>query len=326
VPTIAFALGIVLAAGGDAVVSESRPAMGTLVTVTLSGVDAEGARAGMDAAFAVFARVDEAMNEWRPGSPLDHLNARAGQGWVPLPADLCDVLRLAKRGAERTGGLFDPTWAALSSAWRFEPGASPPDAGRARAACAEVGHRGLALRPREGGACEARLARRGMRVGLGGIAKGWALDGAARRLRALGYADFLLQAGGDLYAAGRRGAEPWTVGVRDPRGGRLDVLATVPVSDRAFSTSGDYEQGYEAGGRRYHHLLDPRTCEPATASRAVSVLAASAVDAEILGKALFLAGGAEALALARRLGAEAVVITATGEILATPGLRAALPR
>lgn len=325
-PTIALALGIALAAGGDAVVTESRPAMGTLATVTIAGVDAEGARAGIDAAFAVFARVDEAMNEWRPGSPLDALNARAGQGWVALPADLCDVLRLAKRGAERTGGLFDPTWAALSSAWRFEPGATPPDPERVRAACARVGHRGLGLRPREGGACDARLARRGMRVGLGGIAKGWALDTAARRLRALGYADFLLQAGGDLYAAGRRGPEPWTVGVRDPRGGRLDVLATVPVSDRAFSTSGDYEQGYEAGGRRYHHLLDPRTCEPATASRAVSVLARSAVDAEILGKALFLAGGAEALALARRMGAEAIVITASGELLATAGLRAALPR
>jgi thiamine biosynthesis lipoprotein len=164
-----------------------------------------------------------------------------------------------------------------------------------------------------------------MRVGLGGIAKGWALDAAARKLRALGHANFLLQAGGDLYAAGRRGSDPWTVRVRDPRGGRLEAIASVPVQDRAFSTSGDYEQGFEAGGRRYHHLIDPRTCAPATASRAVSVLAASAVDAEILGKALFAAGGPEALALAARLGAEALVVTASGELLATPGLRGALP-
>jgi thiamine biosynthesis lipoprotein len=266
------------------------------------------------------------MNEWRAGSPLDGLNARAGRGWVPLPGDLCEVLRLAKRGAERTGGLFDPTWAALSGLWRFDrPDAAPPDPAAVRAACRLVDHRRLAIRRTRGGGCEARLARRGMRVGLGGIAKGWALDAAARKLRALGHANFLLQAGGDLYAAGRRGSDPWTVRVRDPRGGRLEAIASVPVQDRAFSTSGDYEQGFEAGGRRYHHLIDPRTCAPATASRAVSVLAASAVDAEILGKALFAAGGPEALALAARLGAEALVVTASGELLATPGLRGALP-
>jgi thiamine biosynthesis lipoprotein len=326
VHTIVFALALAAVAGGDAVVSESRPAMGTLATVTLAGVPAEAAGPGIEAAFAVFARVDAVMNEWRPASPLSRLNADAGRGWVALPPDLCEVLALAKAGAERTGGLFDPTWAALSDLWRFDGAtASPPDAARLRAACALVDHRALALRPRRGGGCEGRLARAGMRVGLGGIAKGWALDAAARALRDLGHADFLLQAGGDLYAAGRRGAAPWTVGVRDPRGGRLDAIARASVSDRAFSTSGDSEQAFVAGGRRYHHLIDPRTCEPALATRSVSVLARSAVDAEILGKALFAAGGQDALALAAREGAEAIVVTSSGEVLATPGLRAALP-
>lgn len=312
--------------GADSVVTESRPMMGTLATVTLVGATPDAARAALDAAFGVFARVDAVMNEWRPDSPLSRLNAEAGRGWVPLPADLCEVLRLAKRGAERTGGLFDPTWAVLSDLWRFDrPDPGPPDPAALRAACPLVGHRGLAVRPRRGG-CEARLGRAGMRVGLGGIAKGWALDAAARRLRALGHGDFLLQAGGDLYAAGRRGGAPWTVGVRDPRRGRLDAMAAVPVSDRAFSTSGDYEQGFEAGDRRYHHLIDPRTCEPALATRAVSVLARSAVDAEILGKALFVAGGREAIAMAARHGVEAMLMTASGEVLATPALQGALPR
>jgi thiamine biosynthesis lipoprotein len=300
--------------------------MGTLATVTLAGADADGARPAIDAAFAVFGRVDAVMNEWRPESPLSRLNAQAGRGWVPLPADLCEVLRLAKRGAERTRGLFDPTWASLSDLWRFDrANPAPPDPSSLRAACALVDHRGLTVRPRRGG-CEARLERPGMRVGLGGIAKGWALDVAARRLRELGHRDFLLQAGGDLYAAGRRGGAPWTVAIRDPRGGRLDAIASVPVSDRAFSTSGDYEQSFEANGRRYHHLIDPRTCEPASATRAVSVLARTAVDAEILGKALFVAGGHDALALASRLGVEAILVTASGEVLATPALRGVLPR
>jgi FAD:protein FMN transferase len=300
--------------------TESRPAMGSLATVTVAAPSRDRADAAFGAAFAVFARVDRVMSEWRADSPLSRLNARAGLGWTPLPADLCEVLALALRGAEATDGRFDPTWAALSDLWRFDGTRDAPPADDAlRARCPLVDHRGLLLR-RRGAACDARLARAGMRVGLGGIAKGWALDRAAQALRALGFRDFLLQAGGDLYAGGTRGGAPWRVDVRDPRGGPLDRIVAVEVRDRAFSTSGDYEHAYVSGGRRYHHLIDPRTCRPAEASRAVTVLAPTAVDAEILGKSLFVEGGAAALAEASRRGAEAVVVTGAGDLLATPGL------
>jgi FAD:protein FMN transferase len=300
--------------------TESRPAMGSLATVTVAAPTPARAAAAFEAAFAVFARVDRVMNEWREGSAVSRLNARAGRGWTALPGDLCEVLALSRRGAEATGGRFDPTWAALSDLWRFDGTRdTPPPDDAVRARCPLVDHRALVVR-RRGAGCEARLARAGMRVGLGGIAKGWALDRAARALRRLGFRDFMLQAGGDLYAAGTRGGEPWRVDVRDPRGGPLDRILSVVVRDRAFSTSGDYEHAYVAGGRRYHHLIDPRTCRPADSSRAVSVLARTAVDAEILGKSLFIEGGAEALGEARRRGAEAVVVTAAGDLLTTPGL------
>jgi thiamine biosynthesis lipoprotein len=262
------------------------------------------------------------MNEWRPGTPLAALNAAAGRGWTALPADLCDALAYAKAAAIRTGGRFDPTWAALDGLWRFDGAATapPPDAALA-ARCALVDHRQLLLRPAAAG-CEARLARAGMKVGLGGLAKGLALDAAARALRALGIEDFLLQAGGDLYAAGTRGGTPWRVAVRDPRGGPLATLPDVEVEvrDAAFSTTGDYEHAYEAGGRRYHHVIDPRTCRPGRASRAVTVLAPTAAEAEVLGKSLFLGGGEAALAEAARAGARALVVAADGAVLASPGL------
>ncbi|GAO03458.1 FAD:protein FMN transferase [Anaeromyxobacter sp. PSR-1] len=306
---------------------ESRPGMGTLLTVAVVAPP-ERARAGIDAAFAVFDRVDRVMNEWRPDSPLSRLNARAGRGWVTLPADLCEVLRIARRGARETGGLFDPTWAAVSELWRFdgtEQAPPPDDAVRAR--CALVGWRGLELRARRGGpGCEARLQRAGMKVGLGGLAKGWAVDRAARRLRALGLRDFLLQAGGDLYAAGRRGGAPWHVAIRDPRGGPLDAMAALDVSDRAFSTSGDYEHAFEAGGRRYHHLIDPRTCRPSPASRAVTVLARTAVEAEILGKAAFLEGGEAGLARVEAAGAAAILVGGDGAVRVSPALAGRLVR
>jgi len=317
----ALALAAALAAPAPAVVAETRPTLGSIATVTLAGVEPGRAQVGLEAAFAVFERVTWSMNEWAPGTPLASLNAAAGRGWVPLPGDLCDALARAKDGAERTGGRFDPTWAALSGLWRFDvPDPRPPPEEALRAACARVDHEGLELRPRARGGCDARLARPGMKVGLGGLAKGWALDAAARALRALGFHDFLLQAGGDLYAAGARGGEPWTVGVRDPRGGKLDALLAIPIRDAAFSTSGDYEHAYVAGGRRYHHLIDPRTCRPAAGLRSVTVLAPTAVEAEIQGKALFVAGPEHVLRLAREAGVEVIVVDEEGRVSRSPGL------
>lgn len=303
--------------------SETRPAFASLATVTLAGVPDGRATAAFDAAFAAFARVEWSMNEWRPGTPLAELNAAAGGGWVALPRDLCDALAFAKAAAVRTAGRFDPTWAALDRLWRFDgaPPAPPPSAAVA-AGCVLVDHRSLLLRPAAPDGCEARLARAGMKVGLGGLAKGLALDAAAGALRALGVNDFLLQAGGDLYAAGARGGLPWRVAVRDPRGGPLSTLPAVEVEvrDAAFSTTGDYEHAYVWHGRRYHHVIDPRTCRPGTASRAVTVLAPTAAEAEVLGKSLFLLGGEAALAEAARAGARALVVAADGTVLASPGL------
>jgi thiamine biosynthesis lipoprotein len=316
VPAIALAALLATAPSG-VLRAETRPAFGSIATVTVLAAEPALAAAGIEAAFAQLDRVDWAMNEWREGSPLHRLNASAGR-WVALPADLCRVLAVAKEAAERTGGLFDPTWAALSDLWRFDGSGTVPEAAALRARCPLVDHRGLTLRPR-GGGCEARLSRPGMRVGLGGIAKGFGLDGAARALRALGLRDFLLQAGGDLYAAGSRGGEPWRVAVRDPArpGG---ALAALDVSDRAFSTTGDDQHAFEAGGRRYHHVIDPRTCAPATASRSVTVLARSAVVAEVVGKAAFVAGGEAALAIAREWEAAVVVVGPAGELRASPEL------
>jgi thiamine biosynthesis lipoprotein len=314
---------LALSAPPGPILSETRPVFASLAAVTVPADDPVRARAAVEAAFAQLDRVDWAMNEWRADSPLHALNASAGRGWVKLPADLCGVLSTALDGARRTGGLFDPTWAALSDLWRFDGTGTVPSPEALRARCPLVGYGGLELRPAPGGGCAARLVREGMRVGLGGIAKGHALDAAARALRALGLRDFLLQAGGDLYAAGHRAGAPWRVSVSDPRApGR--AIAALDVSDQAFSTTADTEHAFEQGGRRLHHVIDPRTCAPATASRSVTVLARSAVDAEIVGKAAFVAGGREALEIARAFGAAILVVDGAGEAWASPEIEARL--
>lgn len=307
--------------------SETRPAMSTVATVAVSAPVTPELLAAVDEAFAVFAGVDATMNEWRPGSPLSALNAAAGSGRaVPLPGDLCQVLRAGRDGAERTGGLFDPTWAALRGAWRFgdgEPPRVPTDAEIARA-CPLVSFRDLEIDPPgvpgSDAPCSARLLRPGMQVGLGGLAKGWGVDRAVAGLRRRGFHDFTVQAGGDLYASGTRGGRPWRVGVRDPRGPPGEPFAWLDVTDAAFSTSGDSERFFVVDGKRYHHVLDTRTCRPATASRQATVLAASALEAEVLGKAVFVLGGEDGLALAARSGAGAIIVTAAGAVVASPSL------
>ena len=314
-----------------AVLSETRRAMATLVTVTVAAPDGPATAAAVEAAFAVFARVEAVMNEWRPDSPLSALNAAAGTGrLVELTGDLCEVLRAGKAGAERTGGLFDPTWAALRGLWRFgdgEPPRVPAESELARA-CPLVSWRDLAIDPPAPAApdapCRALLARPGMQVGLGGLAKGWGVDRAAAALRRHGISDFTVQAGGDLYAAGTRGGRPWRGGVRDPRGRPGEPFAWLEVRDAAFSTTGDSERSFVANGVRHHHVIDPRTCRPATASRQVTVLAPTALEAEVLSKAVFVAGGEAGLGLARAAGAEAVIVNAGNGLLVSPGLSARL--
>ncbi len=138
-----------------------------------------------------------------------------------------------------------------------------------------------------------KLRRPGMRLGLGGIAKGYAVDRCAAVLRGEGLADFMVQAGGDLYVAGSKGPTNWMVGVRDPRGGPRDIIARMQIKDHAFSTAGDYERAFVLDGKRYHHIIDPATGYPATASREVTIFAPTAFLADALDDAVFILGPEE---------------------------------
>ncbi len=312
----------------SAPISETRALMSTEVTITLADDDPASAAPLFEAAFAKFRAVELEMNEWRSESPLSLVNARAGTGeWSALSVPLCEVLTQSQLAHRYTGGAFDPTWAALRPLWKFgsEKTGRVPTEDELAASCPLVNAERLLLRPLalDGGlGCEAQLQAAGMQLGLGGVAKGYAVDLAVATLRQAGARNFLVQAGGDLFAAGEKSpGQPWRVGVQDPRGERGSYFATLEVRDRAFSTSGDYERFFEREGVRYHHLIDPSTCQPGRKSRSATVLAKTAMEAEFLTKAAFLKGGDEALQLVSRRGAEAVLVTARNEVKVSRGLK-----
>ena len=138
-----------------------------------------------------------------------------------------------------------------------------------------------------------------MRMSLGGIAKGYAVDAAARVLREQGLTSVLVQAGGDLYIAGKKpDGSRWRAGIRDPRGKDAnDHFAMIEVEDHAFSTAGDYERSFIKEGRRYHHIIDPRTGFPASESRSVTVWARDALTADAVDDAVFILGAEKGLEL-----------------------------
>ena len=278
-----------------------------------------GSLAAAREALEVFPAVDALMSEWKPGSPLAAINRAAGGDPVAAPHELRAILNQNKHFGDVTGGAFDVTWAALWGPWNFRaPTPALPDPAEVARRAALVDYRRIEIDDVRG---TVRLPAKGMAIGLGGIAKGWSLDRAAAVLRSRGVHDFLLSAGGQLLASGSRDGTPWRIGLRDPRGAPDDSFATLDISGGSVSTSGDYDSFFEIDGKRYHHILDPRTGWPTHGTRCAIVFAPDATMADALSKVAMVLGADKGLALLGRLpGVEAVVVDDKGKWTSTPGL------
>jgi len=302
-----------------------QPFRAEIMATTIQVLLPEGpeAPALAESVFAVFREVDARMSEWKPTSPLSAVNAAAGGEPVPVPADLREVLRRGMEVGALTGGAFDITWAALWGLWDFQA-AEPrvPDSSLVARGVARVDYRKVRI---DAAAGTVFLPEAGMKLGLGGIAKGYALDRAAAVLGRRGVSSFLLMAGGQVYAGGTKNGMPWRVGIRDPRGAPDDYFAMLAVTDASVSTSGDYESFFLAEGVRYHHILDPRTGMPSRTLRSATVISHDATLADALSTAIMVMGGERGIALADSLsGVEAVVVDEVGSFRVTPGLEGRL--
>jgi thiamine biosynthesis lipoprotein len=282
------------------VVARTFAVMGTEATFSAWTDDEALAVRAFDAAHDEIRRIELLMTDWeRPGqapSDIVRINKAAGKSAVKVDPETIAVIQKSLEMSARSEGAFDITFAAMKGLWKFDedmdhtiPTADEIDRRRKL-----INWRDVIVDARAG---TVKLRRPGMRMGLGGIAKGYAVDRCAAVLRDHGLRDFMVQAGGDLYVAGSKGAKSWMVGVRDPRGGPTAIIARMPIRDHAFSTAGDYERGFVLEGRRYHHIIDPKTGYPATASRGVTIFAPNAFLADALDDAVFILGPQKGMAL-----------------------------
>ena len=302
----------------------SRALMGTQVDIVVDGADGAVLRHAMDEAYAEMSRLEALFSRYQPDSVVSQISRAAGVQPVAVPAEVMEVLKTAQQMFRLSDGAFDITVGSLKG-WNFEAGHQtlPPAAVVARQRQL-VDARRLVLNESAG---TVYLARQGMALDLGGIAKLPILEAGMRFLRQQGVSNALINGGGDVLVMGQLQGRPWRVGLRDPRAPER-LLGALSVQGQAVvASSGDYERYFFAAGKREHHILDPRTGYPTVGVHGVSLLARNVAQVNGLGAAMMVQGAQAGKALvARHPGVEALVVTGDGGAWYSPGMAAALER
>jgi thiamine biosynthesis lipoprotein len=263
-------------------------------------------------------RIDRAMSPFKADSELSRINREAHAAPVEVSEEMMRLLLRAADFSLLSGGAFDITYAAVGHLYDYRARVKPTQA-QIEAARQAVGYRLLELDARRS---TVRFARAGMRIDLGGFAKGHAADNAARILAAHGIRHANVSAGGDSRVVGDRRGRPWSIGIRDPRR-KDEVVAVLPLEDVSVSTSGDYERYFDDGAERCHHLIDPQTGRSPTGVRSVTVLADDGLTSEAMSKTVFVLGVHRGLRLVEAMpGVDAVVVDAEGRLHYSSGLQA----
>ena len=291
--------------------SDAQDKMGTRVEVRLWHDDPSVAKRLLSDSMAEFDRIETAMSTYRAESEISNLNAHGAEGWVEISTELFDLIRRALKLSVTTGGAFDITYDSVGDLYDFRERIRPTEAD-IEARLDTIDFRFVELDTKKS---RVRFSRQGVRINLGGIAKGYSVESVIGLLRRAGVEHALASAGGDTRLLGDRGGQPWIVGVRDPE--QEDGIVTrLGLEDEAVSTSGDYERFFVEDGIRYHHILNPSTGKSASLVRSATVIGADATLTDGLSTSVFVLGPDEGLKLIETLpGYEALIIDNSFKVL-----------
>jgi thiamine biosynthesis lipoprotein len=301
---------------------------GTLVEITVVDHDPVGAQDTVGRVFHEFDRMHRELHAWKPGELVELNQAIArGERNIATTGEITVLIRETRHLAALSDGLFNPAIGKLVGMWSFhrnKPGGPVPDPGEiARIVHANPRMSDLSVRGNV-----VTSANPAVQLDFGGYAKGYALDRAAEILHANGIQNALINVGGNIMALGRHAAHPWRVGLESPRGKGL--LATIELNDgEAIGTSGDYRRFYEIDGKRYAHIIDPRTGYPVAGVQSVTVLverqAGAGALSDAASKPIFIAGPSGWKDAAAQMGVScAMFVDMGGVIHLTRGLQARL--
>jgi len=296
--------------------------MGTSIRVELWHEEPAMGEAALDAVMEEMQRIDRAMSPFKPESELSRINREAAKAPVPISKEMFELVARSVEFSKLSEGAFDITFASVGWLFDYRNGIKPT-AEKIAAALPGIDYRHIQLDRRQR---TIQFARDGVRIDLGGIAKGYAVDNCVALLKARGVKEALVIAGGDSRVLGDKRGRPWMIGIRDPR--RKDTMvAMIPLVDAAISTSGDYERYFEADGVRYHHILDPRTGISPIGVRSVTIVGPDATTTEGISKSVFIMGPERGIRFVESLlGIDAVIIDGDGNMHYSAGLRRESPQ
>jgi thiamine biosynthesis lipoprotein len=290
--------------------------MGTSIYVEVWSDTAAKGDEAIDAVMAEMRRIDELMSHYKPASQLSQINARGAQEPVQVDAELFDLIKLSTHYSVITDGAFDITYASVGHLYDYPHHVKPTEA-QIKAALPGVNWHNMLLDPVHH---TVRFERAGMRIDLGGIGKGYAVDRGIAILQARGFQHALVTAGGDSRIIGDRMGRPWVIGIRNPDD-KDKVVTRIPIVNSAMSTSGDYERYFDEGGVRYHHIIDPHTGHSASKVRSATILGPTATETDGMSKTAFVLGPEKALEIINRMPQyDAIFVTPEGKILYSNGL------
>src|SRR5271156_1534090 len=291
--------------------------MGTRITVELWSEDVARGNEAIDAVMDEMRRIDASMSTYKPDSEVSQVNAHAADGPMKITPELFKLLQTAAEYSRITNGAFDITYASVGYMYNFREHKRPTEE-QIQGALGAVDYRHVLLDPVAG---TVQFSRPGVRIDLGGIAKGYSVDCGIAVLQKRGIDRAMVMAGGDSRIIGDRFGKPWIVGIRHPDH-EDQVIVRLPLRDTAISTSGDYERYFDEDGVRYHHIIDPHTGHSASKVRSATVLAPTATRTDGLSKTAFVLGPEAALEIYNKLDdVDAVLVTPEGKVLYSKGLQ-----
>ncbi len=313
----------------ERVFKKTRDVMYTLVTITVVSDSPEDAEEAINAGFDEIKRLEELINYYSPDSELSAVNRSSGKKPVKVSKDTIDMIRRALEISEFTGGAFNPAIGPVIKLWGFSKDESErrvPAKDAVSNALDLVDYKKVKI---DMAGSEIFLEEEGMELDLGGIAKGYAADKAVEVLRSKGIKAALVAIAGDIRGYGSRpDGQPWRVGVQNPRpkaeksGPGEDILTALYLEDEAVSTSGDYERFFTEDGKRYHHIIDPRTGFPAESQTiSVSVIAPQGYMTDGISTGVFVLGSSRGIELLGSMGLEGIIVDADRRIYITKGLK-----
>ena len=290
--------------------------MGTVITVELWHEDDRQGEKQVEAIMGEMHRIDALMSSYKPDSELSAVNDGAARAPVTVSKELLALIERALEYSDITSGAFDITYASAGQHYDYRNNRKPNQA-QLQAALPAINFHHVKI---DRSASTVTFLHPGVRIDLGGIAKGYAVDRGMHILQQAGITTALISAGGDTRVTGKRWDRPWHIGIRNPRD-EDNIVSMIPLENSAISTSGDYERYFEEDGVRYHHILDPKTGTSTHEILSSSIIGKSATDTDALSTSVFILGVEKGMQLIESIpDTEAVIIDNRGDMHYSAGL------